>query len=136
FSAPAIDSVCALRDALPFFTRFDLPELIELGGAVRDLFASGARNPERVTALVDDAYLAELAKAVTGGLGGQVGVAPRVFLRKLVADVLDRVDYIDDFDPRRDYHLTLTSSELSEVERNAAASTLSAADADEVELDL
>src|SRR5690606_40460445 len=84
FSAPAIDSVCALRDALPFFTGFDLPKLIELGGAVRDLFASGARNPERVTALVDDAYLAELAKAVTGGLGGQVGVAPRVFLRKLV----------------------------------------------------
>lgn len=130
---PRFDSPRAIQIRL---TGFDLPKLIELGGAVRDLFASGARNPERVTSLVDDAYLAELAKAVTGGLGGQVGVAPRVFLRKLVADVLDRVDYIDEFDPRRDYHLTLTSSELSEVERNAAASTLSAADADEVELDL
>jgi hypothetical protein len=115
---------------------FDLPKLVELGGTVRDLFAAGARHPDRVSALVDDAYISELAKAVTGGLGGQVGVAPRVFLRKLVADVLDRVDYLDGFDPRRDYHLTLASSELSEVERNAAASTVRAGSADDVELDL
>jgi hypothetical protein len=38
---------------------------------------------------VDDAYVAG-ARAVAGELGGQVGVAPQVFLRKLVADVLDR----------------------------------------------
>ena len=42
-----------------------------------------------------------LADAVTGALGGKVGVAPRVFLKKLVADVLDRVDQFPDFDPRR-----------------------------------
>ncbi|MEU8799806.1 BREX system ATP-binding protein BrxD [Spirillospora sp. NPDC048819] len=130
---PRFDSPRAIQLRL---TGFDLPKLIELGGTVRDLFRSGARHEDRVAALVDDAYLAELAKAVTGGLGGQVGVAPRVFLRKLVADVLDRVDYIDGFDPRRDYHLTLTSSELSDVERNAAASTVRAAGADDVELDL
>jgi hypothetical protein len=40
--------------------------------------------------VVDDSYLATLASAVTGGLGGKVGVAPRLFLRKLVVDVLDR----------------------------------------------
>ena len=32
----------------------------------------------------------DLAAAVTGELGGKVGVAPRLFLKKLVGDVLDR----------------------------------------------
>ena len=57
---------------------------------------------------------------MAGSLGGKVGVAPRVFLKKLVADVLDRVDQFADFDPRRHYALTLAPGELSEVERNAA----------------
>lgn len=54
-----------------------------------------------------------------------------MFLKKLVGDVLDRVDQFDDFDPRRHYALTVNSSELTEVERNAAA-----AEADDVELEL
>jgi hypothetical protein len=58
---------------------------------------------------------------VTGRLGGQVGVTPRVFLKKLVADVLDRVQQFDDFDPRRDYALTVRLDELTDVERNAAS---------------
>jgi hypothetical protein len=33
--------------------------------------------------IVDDVYVGELADAVTGSLGGKVGVAPRVFLKKL-----------------------------------------------------
>ncbi len=70
-----------------------------------------------------------LAGAVTGGLGGKVGVALRVFLRKLVGDVLDRVDQFDDFDPRRDYRLTITDGELTEAERQAATP-------DDVELDV
>ena len=71
--------------------------------------------------IVDDAYVGELADAVTGSLGGKVGVAPRVFLKELVTDVLERVEQFADFDPRRPYALTLAASELSEVERNAAA---------------
>lgn len=101
-----------------------------------DRFVAGARNSSRVTQLVDDGYVGDLARAVTGQLGGQVGVAPRVFLRKLVADVLDRVDYIEDYDPREHYQLTLASHELTAVERNAAASAVRAASADEVELEL
>lgn len=112
---------------------FDLTRLGELGRNVRELYAGAARHPDRVTARVDDAYLAELATAVTGGLGGKVGVAPRLFLRKLVADVLDRVDEFEDFDPRRHYALTVSAGELNDVERNAAAG---AADAGDVELDL
>jgi hypothetical protein len=69
---------------------FDRPALCELGDKVRDLYAAGADQPERVLSAVDDTYIAELADAVTGSLGGKVGVAPRIFLKKLVADVLDR----------------------------------------------
>ncbi len=58
---------------------------------------------------------------MTGSLGGQVGIVPRVFLKKLVGDVLDRVDQFPDFDPRKHYSLTLASGELSEEERSAAA---------------
>ena len=76
---------------------------------------------DRVLRLVDDAYIQDLARAVAGELGGQVGVAPRVFLRKLVADVLDRVAEFADFDPRQHYKLTLSGTELTETERNAAA---------------
>ena len=80
-----------------------------------------ALAPNRVLALADDAYVAELAGAVAGALGGQVGVAPRMFLKKLVGDVLDRIDQFADFDPRRHYALTLAEAELTEMERNAAA---------------
>jgi len=102
-------------------TGFTPATLVELGMKVRDIFAADAADPARVTAVVDDRYLAELASRLTGRLGGQVGVAPRLFLKKLVGDVLDRVDQFADFDPRRDYALTVGASELTEVERNAAS---------------
>jgi hypothetical protein len=109
---------------------FDLDRLVELGARVRDLFARGASDGARIRHVVDDGYLRVLAGAVAGGLGGKVGVAPRIFLRKLVGDVLDRVDQFSDFDPRRDYALTLTDGELTDAERQAAA------DPDDVELGL
>jgi bacteriophage exclusion system BrxC/D-like protein len=111
---------------------FDLPKLVTLGRLVRDLYASGAG--ERAVEVVDDAYVEDLARAVAGTLGGQIGIAPRVFLRKLVADVLDRVAEFGDFDPRQHYKLTVSPAELTDVERNAAAFAPSSAD--EVELEL
>ncbi len=113
---------------------FDLPKLARLGTAIRDVYASGSNAADRITRLVDDTYVADLSRAVTGELGGLVGVAPRVFLRKLVADVLDRVAEFPDFDPRQHYKLTLSRTELTDVERNATA--FRPASADEVELDL
>lgn len=110
---------------------FDRERLCEVGAKVRDIFADGCDNPERVRAVVDDAYVAALADAVTGDLGGKVGIAPRLYLKKLV-DVADRVDLNDDFDPRRDYPLTVTDAELTVVERNARAATTP----DDIELDL
>ena len=70
--------------------------------------------------VVDDAYIADLADAVAGRLGGSVGVAPRLFLKKLVGEVLDRVDQFPDFDPRQHYAPTVASGEMSRSERAAA----------------
>ncbi len=123
---PRFDNPRAVQVRLPGFS---IEALTELGGKVRDLYAGGSHASERIAALVDDTYVADLARAVAGRLGGKVGVAPRLFLKKLVGDVLDRVDQFPDFDPRQHYALTLATAEMSEVERNAAA-------ADEVPVDL
>jgi hypothetical protein len=112
---------------------FNRDSLQEVGRRVRDLFVSVADNPDRVTSTVDDVYIGKLTDAVVGSLGGKVGIAPRIFLKKLVADVLDRVDVHADFDPLRHYALTLAPDELTDVERNAA---VGASDPDDVELDL
>jgi hypothetical protein len=111
---------------------FTVDGLGEVGRRTRDLYAEATADPGRIRSACDDDYIALLAKAVTGDLGGRVGIAPRVFLKKLVGDVLDRVDQFPDFDPRRDYRLTIVDSELTAVERNARAAT----SVDEIDLDL
>ncbi|MET8346481.1 BREX system ATP-binding protein BrxD [Streptomyces microflavus] len=126
---PRFDNPRAVQLRLPGFTQ---DSLVNLGVTIRDLYAAGASAPERVVSVVDDAYVAELARAVGGALGGKVGVAPRLFLKKLVGDVLDRVDQFDDFDPRQHYRLTVSSNELTDVERNSAATR----SADDIELDV
>lgn len=124
------DNPRAVQVRLPGFS---LEGLGELGRKVRDLYVGGSASPERIPNVVDDAYVATLASAVTGQLGGKVGVSPRVYLKKLVGDVLDRVDQFPDFNPRRDYRLTMTSSELSETERNAYLGA-NATSVDDIEL--
>jgi len=111
---------------------FDEERLVELGLRIRDLYAAGTQQADRVRERVDGDYVALLARALTGELGGKVGVVPRVFAKKLVADVLDRVDLFADFDPRRDYALTVDDAELTEVERNARA----AAGVNDIRLDV
>ncbi|BAK35873.1 hypothetical protein MLP_28590 [Microlunatus phosphovorus NM-1] len=113
------DNPRAVQIRLAGFTR---GSLVELGVRVRDLYAEGSDHADRVRALVDDAYLGVLADAVAGSLGGSIGVAPRVFLKKLVGDVLDRVDQFEDFDPRQHYRLTVTDAELTATERATASS--------------
>jgi hypothetical protein len=80
---------------------FDHDRLVEVGIKVRDLFVTDCSSPARVLRLADNAYIDTLARSVTGKLGGKVGIAPRSFLKKLVSDVLDRIDQFDDFDPRQ-----------------------------------
>lgn len=109
---------------------FDHASLLAVGRRVRDIYADGRENEQRMRTVVGDSYLDALARAVAGGLGGKVGVAPRLFLKKLVADVLDRVDLHEDFDPRQHYSLTLVETEMSAIERAAA----SADSVDDIEL--
>ncbi|MGX7669822.1 BREX system ATP-binding protein BrxD [Plantactinospora sp. DSM 117369] len=123
---PRFDNPRAVQLRLPGFT---VEALVELGARVRDLFADGNPARDRLLRLADDAYLADLATALAGRLGGKVGIAPRLFLKKLVAGVLDPIELHPDFDPRRDFALTVADAELTEVERNATR-------ADEISLDL
>ena len=123
---PRYDNPRATQIRLPGFT---VDSLVELGNKVTALYAAAYGCP-RVTAVVDASYVRDLAVALTGRLGGQVGVVPRIFLKKLVADVLDRVEQFEDWDPRRDYALTLRPDELSDVERNLLAGASSASDID------
>ena len=109
---------------------FDHTSLLAVGRRVRDIYANGRPNENRLRSVVNDSYIDRLAKAVAGGLGGKVGVAPRLFLKKLVADVLDRVDLHEDFDPLKHYSLTLAESEMTVMERAAA----SASTVDDIEL--
>jgi hypothetical protein len=55
-----------------------------------------------------------------------------LFVKKLVGDVLDRVELNADFDPRQHYRLTVTDHELTAAERQARHAT----SADDIELDL
>ncbi|WP_406738913.1 BREX system ATP-binding protein BrxD [Streptomyces sp. NBC_00853] len=129
---PRFDNPRAVQIRLPGFTE---QSLTGLGATIRDLYADGSQSPDRIKQLADDAYLTDLARAVGGALGGRVGVAPRLYLKKLVGDVLDRIDQFPDFDPRTHYKLTVSSGDLTATERNFAAPT-PAASADDLDLEL
>ncbi len=100
---------------------FDQGSLVAVGQRVRDIYADTQPNEGRLRRVVNDSYIEVLARAVAGGLGGKVGVAPRLFLKKLVADVLDRVDLHESFDPGQHYKLTLAETEMTANERAAAS---------------
>lgn len=108
---------------------FGFDRLTEVGRNIRGIFMSRTPHAARVASLVDDSLLEDLAASVAGKLGGKVGVAPRIFLKKLVSEVLDRVDQFPDFDPRRHYALGISASELTRDELRAVSP-------DDVELDL
>jgi BREX system ATP-binding protein BrxC/D len=124
----SFDNPRAVQLRLP---SFGVDALVALGCRVRDLYAVGSAERERVVSTVDDAYVRKLADALAARFGGRAGVMPRLFLKKLVGDVLDRVDQFPDFDPRQHYQLTLAAAEMTDVERNAAARS-----PDDVRLDL
>lgn len=107
---------------------FDQARLVELGIRVRDLYVAGISDPERVRSAADNTFLQRFAAAVAGELGGKIGIAPRLFLRKLV-DVLDKIEQFPIFDPYTDYEVKIAPTELSDAERAAL-------NADDVPLDL
>jgi P-loop Domain of unknown function (DUF2791) len=126
---PRFDNPRAVQIRLP---GFDLEKLRLVGSIVRDIYAAHCPSAERIVRLADDPYIADLSAAVVGALGGRIGITPRVYLKKLVGEVLDRIDQFPEFDPRRHYALTIADAELTAVERNARA----ARHVDDIELDV
>src|SRR6266851_584467 len=119
FSTEArFDNPRAVQIRLP---GFDLERLSQVGRRIRDIYSEGSANAARIGELANDTYVEDLARAVTGRLGGKVGIAPRIFLKKLVADILDRIDQFPDFNPREHYGLTIAEAELNDTERNLVA---------------
>ncbi len=106
--------------------------LCEVGRKVRGIYQQGSQASQRIAELCDDDYVEKLALAVAGELGGKVGVAPRIFLKKLVVNVLDLIDLAPTFHPRKDYKLTLDDQELTREERQAR----NAMNADDIELQI
>jgi len=97
---------------------FQRESLMELGDRVREIYASGSTAADRIDSLVTDEYLAGLADTIAGRLGGKVGVAPRLYLRKLV-DTLDKVEQFPEFLPPAPSRLGVADGELNADERAA-----------------
>lgn len=114
---PRFDNPRAVQMRLP---PFDMERLVQIGSKIRDIYASQSSHAERIRNQCNDAFLRDFASSVAGKLGGKVGLAPRIYLKKLVADLLDRIDQFADFDPRTHYSLKIEAAELSDIEREAA----------------
>ncbi len=97
---------------------FQRDSLQELGQRIRDIYAAGSPQASRIAALVPDAYLEGLADTIAGKLGGKVGIAPRLYLRKLI-DLLDKVEQFPDFMPAEVTTTVVAESELNADERAA-----------------
>jgi len=109
---------------------FDVEKMVTVGMRIRDLYPSEA--PARVRAVVDDGIVRSVAHGVAGQLGGKVGIAPRIFLKRLVG-LLDQVEEHADFDPRVHFKLVLNAAEMSAEERAAAGKPTGL---DDIELEL
>jgi hypothetical protein len=124
---PEFDSSRAVQVRLLPFSH---ERLVDVGKRVRELYP--ARDAERLAARVSDAVIEGLARTVAGTLGGKVGIAPRLFLKKLVG-LLDQVDEHAAFDPAVHYHLSLAPAEMNAQELDAAGVERSV---DDIELSL
>jgi hypothetical protein len=109
---------------------FDMDKLVTVGERVRELYPSEAAD--RIVAKVDDGVLRALAATVSGHLGGKVGVAPRIYLRRLVS-LLDQVDEHADFEPKEHAALKIDPNEMNDEERAAAGIARSV---DDIQLDV
>ncbi len=110
---------------------FDQGRLVAVGKRIRDLYPT--KHPDRIAAKVGDGAVEALARAVAGQLGGKVGIAPRLFLKKLVA-VLDRVEEHPTYDPMpQDRDSQLAPTDMNADERDAAGIQRSV---DDIKLDL
>jgi hypothetical protein len=116
------------RDAQIRLLPFDHAKLVEVGRRVREIYPS--RVPERIAERVTDDVIDALARGVSGKFGGKTGVAPRIFLRKLVCEILDKVDEHEDYDPKFHFKLVVEATEMTAEEREAAGRSVDDIDID------
>lgn len=124
---PRFDSARAVRIRL---APFDRDKLLCVGQRVRDLYPSNDKT--RIETRVSDAVLGAIADRVAGQLGKKIGVAPRLFLKRLV-DVLDKVDEHADYDPIEHEDFVLQPTDMTAEERLSAGVVRSV---DDIDLDL
>ena len=123
---PKFDSARAVQIRL---LPFDEERLVEAGKRVREIY--DADDPQRLATQISDDFVRALAKQVAGKLGGKIGVAPRIFLRKLV-QVMDQVDEHPEFDPVKHYKLDLQPK----ADTGLANAAVSAHTVDDIEIEL
>lgn len=109
---------------------FDMQKMVQVGQRIRALYPSS--NAGRIADRVDDAILERLAEGVSGQLGGRVGIAPRIFLKRLVG-LLDQVEEHPEFEPTKHFKLVVDAAELSPEERAASGGSVAL---DDIPLDL
>ena len=109
---------------------FDDSKLLEVGRKVRAIYPT--KLPDRIAARITDSVLDDLARGVAGQLGQKVGVAPRLFLRKLV-ELLDKVEEHADFDPALHYKPVIDAREMTVEERSAGGHAVGV---DDIALDI
>lgn len=109
---------------------FNEERLLEVGQRVRGLYPT--KHPDRIAEKCSDAVIDALARGVAGRLGGKVGIAPRLFLKKLVG-MLDQIEEYPTFDPATRYQLQLAPTDMTADERDAAGIERSV---DDIALDL
>ncbi|MGK0716481.1 BREX system ATP-binding protein BrxD [Leucobacter sp. W1153] len=97
---------------------FQRHSMQELGERIRDIYVSGSPEAERIRSLATDEYLGRLADTVAGRLGGKVGIAPRLYLRKLI-DILDKIEQFPDYVPVEASAVVVAETELNADERAA-----------------
>jgi len=109
---------------------FDLQRMQQVGLRVRDLYPTEheVRMRERLT----EEVIESLAIGVAGKLGGKVGIAPRILLKKLV-DICDKIDEYAEYDPRAHSEVVLDGAELTDEERATAGVARSV---DDIALDI
>lgn len=93
---------------------FDRQRLVDVALKLRELYP--AENQARLEAVLDVSVIGRMVDAVTSGLGGDVGIVPRMFLRELVG-VLDLIDEQPTYDPRAQYSFHLNADLLAPEER-------------------
>ncbi|MBL8614388.1 MAG: BREX system ATP-binding protein BrxD [Deltaproteobacteria bacterium] len=130
FGDPAFDNMRAVQVRLQ---PFDVERLVALGRRVRAVYR--CTHPTRVAERVDDAVLRGLAEGVSGALGRARGVMPRLYVRRLIDGIIDRVDQYEGFDPHKELaRMGFSPAQIAEAEAEQARGAALALD--DIPLDL